>query len=335
MAKKSQKILSISVAAYNLGKMIEDNLKSFCDDRYIDDIEVLVVDDGSTDDTPKRVEKYAKKYPKSIFLIKQKNAGPGATVNTGIAHATGKYFRMVDGDDWVNKDDFAKLIEHLKEVDVDAVFTNYIPFHNVKQQELDVKRITDMPVGEVFKLNDYHYTYNPPVQMHNSIFRTDIMKKHVKLDNGFYTDSEYMFWPTPYIKNVIYYDLNIYMYRVAMAGQSTSPEKMRRNRSNHRFILDRHLAFYKKVASKLEPGVRNYLARQMSGFVINHFDIIVLINDKDMAKDVKALFKEIEEGYPDIFEHLRNDKKYRVTAGGNSLLTKAFSIYLRQRYKHL
>ena len=335
MPRASQKILSISVAAYNLGDMIEDNLKSFCDSRYIDDIEVLVVDDGSTDDTPKRVEKYVKKYPKSIRLIRQKNAGPGATVNTGIANATGKYFRMVDGDDWVNKDDFAKLVEHLKTLNVDAIFTNYIPYHHRKQQMMDVKRITDMPVGVIFKLNDYHYTYNPPVQMHNCVFRTEILKKHVKLDDGFYTDSEYTFWPTPYLKNVIYYDLDVYVYRVAMAGQSTSPEKMRRNRANHRYILDRHLAFYEKVSSKLEPGVRNYLARQMSGFVINHFDIIVLINDSNMTKDVKALFDEIRVNHPDIFEHLSLDKKYRITAGGKAPLVKAFSVYLRQRYKHL
>lgn len=334
MAKKSQKILSISVAAYNLGEMIEDNLKSFCDDRYIDDIEILVVDDGSTDDTPKRVEKYAKKYPNSIRLIKQKNAGPGSTVNTGIKNATGKYFRMVDGDDWVNKDDFAQLVEHLKTVEADAVFTNYVPYHNVKKELLAPVVISDMPVGEVFKFNDYQYSYNPPIRMHHSIFRTDIMKKHVKLDNGFYTDSQYMFYPTPYIKTAVYYDLDIYVYRVAMAGQSTSPEKMRRNRANHRFILDQDLAFYKKVVDKLEPGVRRYLALQMTGLVINHFDIIVLINDKNMAKDIKALFEEMKQ-YPDIYECLRRDKKFRVTAGGKAPLVKAFSVYLRQRYKHL
>ena len=334
MAKKSQKILSISVAAYNLGEMIEDNLKSFCDDRYIDDIEVLVVDDGSTDDTPKRVEKYVKKYPNSIRLIKQKNAGPGSTVNTGIKNATGKYFRMVDGDDWVNKDDFANLIEHLKTVDADAVFTNYVPYHNVKKELLTPVVISDMPVGEVFKFNDYHYSYNPPIRMHHSIFRTDIMKKHVKLDNGFYTDSQSMFYPTPYIKTAVYYDLNIYIYRVALAGQRTSPEKMRRNRANHRFILDQDLAFYKKVVDKLEPGVRSYLALQMTGLVINHFDIIVLINDENMTKDIKALFEEMKQ-YPDIYEHLRHDKKFRITAGGKAPLVKALSIYLRQRYKHL
>ena len=332
---KSQKILSISVAAYNLGSMIDDCLKSFCDERYIDDIEVIVVDDGSKDDTPERVEKYVGKYPKSIKLIRQINAGPGATVNTGIKYATGKYFRMVDGDDWVNSDDFAVLIEKLKTVDVDAVFANYVPYHNKRKALKEVHRANDMPVGVVFDFNDWDYHYNPPVQMHNTIYRTEIMKKHVKLDDGFYTDSEYMFYPTPYIKNAIYYDLNIYIYRVAMAGQSTSPEKMRRNLANHRLILDRHLAYYEKVKNKLRPNVRKYLARQVSGFVINHFDIIVLANEDDMTGQVKNLFRLIQREHPDVFDYLKNDKKYRVTLGGNSVLTRLFWVYLTERYKHL
>jgi len=335
MATKSQKILSVSVAAYNLGEMIDDCLKSFCDERYINDIEVIVVDDGSKDDTPTRVEKYVKKYPKSIRLIRQPNSGPGATVNTGIQQATGKYFRMVDGDDWVNSDNFATLIEKLKTVDVDAVFTNYVPYHNRRKALKEPKKIYDMPVGEVFDFNTYHYTYNPPVQMHNTLFRTEIMKKHIKLDNGFYTDSEYMFYPTPYIKKAVYYDLDIYIYRVAMAGQSTSPEKMRRNLANHRLILDRHLAYYEKVAAGLDINVRKYLARQVSGFVINHFDIVLLAKEEDMTRQIKDLFKLVQREHPDIFDFLKKDKKYRVTLGGNSILLRLFSVYLNERYKHL
>lgn len=335
MAANSQKILSIAVAAYNRGEMIDECLKTFCDKRFIDDIEVIVVDDGSTDDTAKRTQKYVNKYPGSIKLIRQPNSGAGAAVNKGIENATAKYFRIVDGDDWVNTEDFAKLVEKLKTVDVDAVFANYIPYHNGQKTLKEPKKIYDMPVGTVFNFADYHYTYNPPVQMHNTIFRTDIMKKHIRLDNGFYTDSEYMFFPTPYIKTAVYYDLDIYVYRVAMAGQSTSPEKMRRNLANHRLILDRHLAFYEKNASKLAPNVRKYLAMQVAGFVINHFDIIVLANESDMTAQVKSLFREIRDKHPELFEVLRNDKKYKITAGGNAVLTRLFWVYLSRRYKHL
>ena len=331
----SQKILSISVAAYNLGEMIDDNLKSFCDKRFINDIEVLVINDGSTDDTAERAQKYAKKYPKSIKVITQKNAGPGATVNNGIKNATGKYFRMVDGDDWVNCDDMAALVECLKDIDVDAVFTNYTPYHQGKREYKKTVCVNNMPVNQKFDFADFVYNYNPPIRMHNTIFRTDIMKKHVKLDDGFYTDSEYMFYPTPYIKTAIYYDLNIYQYRVGLPGQSTSPEKLRTNLSRHRHILDRLLKFYDKEIEKLPPNVANYLSLQIAGYVINHLDNQLLAHNPTMVKDVKALYHEIESEHPILYETLRKDKKSRLVLGSKYLLVRPLSIYLCERYKHI
>ena len=97
-----EKILSVSVAAYNLESMIRQCLDSFIRPEILEKVEVLVTDDGSKDQTREIVAEYEKKYPGSFKLIAQKNAGPGSTVNSGLAHATGKYFRMVDGDDWVN-----------------------------------------------------------------------------------------------------------------------------------------------------------------------------------------------------------------------------------------
>ena len=109
-----QKVLSISVAAYNVEKFIEQCLDSFIDPAILDRVEVLVTDDGSKDRTPEIVSAYEKKYPGTFRLISQKNAGPGSTVNSGIKHATGKYFRMVDGDDWVNTAQMGAFLDILE-----------------------------------------------------------------------------------------------------------------------------------------------------------------------------------------------------------------------------
>ena len=109
-----QKVLSISVEAYNVEKFIEQCLDSFIDPAILDRVEVLVTDDGSKDRTPEIVSTYEKKYPGTFRLISQKNAGPGSTVNSGIKHATGKYFRMVDGDDWVNTAQMGAFLDILE-----------------------------------------------------------------------------------------------------------------------------------------------------------------------------------------------------------------------------
>ena len=119
------KILSVSVAAYNLESMIRQCLDSFLDKDVLDRVEVLVTDDGSTDHTREIVAEYETKYPGSFKLIAQKNAGPGSTVNSGIAHATGKYFRMVDGDDWVNTSEMPAFLDYLESHDIDMVCTSY------------------------------------------------------------------------------------------------------------------------------------------------------------------------------------------------------------------
>ena len=92
---KDKKILTISVASYNLGDMIKQCLDSIVNSEVSEYIEVIVTDDGSKDNTPNIVKEYVHKYPNIVKLITQKNQGPGSTVNSGIKHASGKYFRMV------------------------------------------------------------------------------------------------------------------------------------------------------------------------------------------------------------------------------------------------
>ena len=108
------KLLTISVAAYNLENMIQQCLNSFIDDEILEKVEVLITDDGSKDRTREIVATYEQKYPNTFHLIAQKNAGPGSTVNSGILHATGKYFRMVDGDDWINTPEMKSYLAYLR-----------------------------------------------------------------------------------------------------------------------------------------------------------------------------------------------------------------------------
>ena len=114
----ADKVLTISIAAYNLSERIDQCLASFASSKFIDDIELIVTNDGSKDDTARKVEKWVERYPNSIRLINKKNEGAGSTVNSGILHATGKYFKMVDGDDWVENID--EFVSFLKNCDSDS-----------------------------------------------------------------------------------------------------------------------------------------------------------------------------------------------------------------------
>ena len=124
------KILSVSVAAYNVEKFIKQNLDSFTNSEVKEKIEVLVTDDGSKDNTPQIVKEYEQKYPGVVRLIQQPNAGPGSTINSGLKNATGKYFRMVDGDDWVKTENLKLYIDYLENSEADMVVTNYYTYND-------------------------------------------------------------------------------------------------------------------------------------------------------------------------------------------------------------
>ena len=113
------KILTVSVAAYNVEKYLDQTLASLNDARFLNDIEVLVVDDGSMDGTADIALKYQAMAPDSFKYIAKENGGHGSTINKGLELAHGKYFRVLDGDDWVVRNGFAEYIYRLKQSDAD------------------------------------------------------------------------------------------------------------------------------------------------------------------------------------------------------------------------
>ena len=103
------KILSIAVPCYNsqeyMRKCVDSLLKGG------EDVEILIVDDGSKDDTLKIARDYEEKYPTIVKAIHQENGGHGEAVNAGIRNATGLYFKVVDSDDWVNKEAYVQILK--------------------------------------------------------------------------------------------------------------------------------------------------------------------------------------------------------------------------------
>lgn len=253
------KILSISVAAYNMEKLIRQNLDSFVNSRVKEDIEVLVINDGSKDSTASIVSEYEKQYPGIVRLINQENAGPGSTVNRGIENATGKYFRMVDADDWVG-DGFEEYVNALKRTDADMVVTNYTCVDD-KTNETRFIKINGLESSKEQKLDDVCRGLS--LEMHAVTFRTDILRENnIRLFNGFYTDIQYLLFPSRFVHTVLYVDCNVYMYRVSLSGQSMSTESMQRNIKMHDDMLFSIAELYNSVKHE-RPEVAEYILNKL------------------------------------------------------------------------
>ena len=121
----SKKILSVSIASYNVEKFLDQTLESCLVPEIMDRLEVIIVNDGSKDGTADVAKKYTEKWPDTFILVDKKNGGYGSTVNVGIKTATGKYFRLLDGDDWFDKDGLREFIGILEQAQEDMVIARF------------------------------------------------------------------------------------------------------------------------------------------------------------------------------------------------------------------
>lgn len=317
-----EKILSVSVAAYNVEKFIEKNLNSFIDSDVKNDIEVLVINDGSTDSTAKIVSEYEKKYPTVIKLINQDNAGPGSTINSGIRQATGKYFKMVDGDDWVDTKNLKEYINYLKEVEVDLVVTNYKCVDNNTFEELECKIENVESKKELLFAN---HCRDLSLAMHNVAYKTEILKKNnIKIDNGFYTDVEFLLLPIQYVKTFAFIELNIYMYRVSLLTQSMNPKSMQKNIKMHDIVLKRLIDYYQDILNKedIEWNVKNFIKKRIVDMTSTQLSVLLSFKpNKEYKKDIIDLFKYIEIKSSNIYNDFSRYKTPRL------LLKTHFSVY--------
>lgn len=328
---KQEKILSISVAAYNLEKLISKNIESFVNSEVKDKIEIIVTDDESKDNTAKIVKEYENKYPGIVKLVKQKNAGPGSTVNSGIKNATGKYFKMVDGDDWVVTENLKEIIEFLEKTDVDMVITNYQIFSNKDEKVIENVKF-DLPHNKELKFEEY--CRNLDLAMHAVMFKTSILQENkIKLDNGFYTDIEYVLLPTKFIKTFAYINLDLYVYLVAQANQSVSIQSMRKNIKMHDQVLNRLINFYEeKKKENINRNMLIYIRNRVGIMAANQLSTYLTYDDKkERVENIKKFNEELKSKSNDIYNGYKKNKKAFAILYSNYLLTNIISkMYMKK-----
>ena len=324
-----EKLLSVSVAAYNLETMIGQCLDSFLREDILERVEVLVTDDGSKDQTAEIAAGYEKRYPGTFHLIRQKNAGPGSTVNSGIRHASGKYFRMVDGDDWVNTEEMGAYLDYLEKHDTDMVCTSYCCVDHETGEKRPMLLKSDrmdqeLPFDQVCE--DLH------LEMHNVTYRTQILKEHsIVLDNCFYTDAEYLLLPTAYIKTVAFLSRTIYMYRVSLSTQSMNIKSLQKNVQMHRKVLDRLIREYElyRMSSCQSAQKDLYYQKRIAAMAGTQLSIYLSFEDnRQYKKETRDMVSCLKTEHPDIYRAILGMKTYRL------LTVSRFALYGPIAYLH-
>ena len=226
------KLLSIGIPSYNSEGFMRKCIESLLPGG--EEVEIIIVNDGSKDGTAAIADEYAEKYPTIVKAVHQENGGHGEAVNAGLRNATGLYYKVVDSDDWVNEEAYLAILKKLAELVksgemVDMFISNYVYEKEGKKRKKVMQYRTAFPTDKVFTWDDVKFLHvGQYILMHSVIYRTQMLKdcglelpKHT-----FYVDNVYVYHPLPYVKKMYYMDVNFYRYYIGREGQSVQEQIM-------------------------------------------------------------------------------------------------------------
>lgn len=331
-----QKILTIVIPTYNVEKYLERCLDTLV---YNEDIqkhlEIIIVNDGSKDNSLKIAKSYEKKYD-CIKVIDKENGGHGSTINAGLKIATGKYFRVIDSDDWVNVIDFKKYVLDLLKCDCDVVLTNFSREYIYNSTSIKYEYPKEIEFNKVYNLNNFDLTKfkDEYFYMATTSYKTEILQKnHIELDEKmFYVDMEYVLFPFPYIKNFILLDYDIYRYFIGRPDQSVNISSFVRNRKNHEFVYKKLIDFYTNL--KTSENKKEYIKKILLLMGNTHYVIYLksgLLKRKDV-KEIKLFEKWLKKTNYDLYKALGEKYTFIRWARKTNFI---FSISKKSRFSRL
>lgn len=225
------KLLSFAVPCYNSEAYMEKCIESLLPGGK--DVEILIVDDGSSDRTAEIADAYAERYPGIIRAIHQPNGGHGVAVNTGLKNAAGIYFKVVDSDDWLDRDSYLRVLKRLRTLIKlntlpDMFLANYV-YEKEGSKHKKVMRQKGFPKEKMFGWDDVgHLVKGHYILMHSVIYRTQMLHDcGLQLpEHTFYVDNIYVYKPLPYVNNMYYMDVDLYRYYIGREDQSVNEQTM-------------------------------------------------------------------------------------------------------------
>ncbi len=305
-----EKLLTVVIPTYNIEKYITTCLDSFVIPQVLEELEVLIVSDGSKDDSVKIAASYAEQYPGTFRIIEKENGGHGSTINRGLKEAAGKYFKVVDGDDWVDKEAFLQLIDCLKKTDSDAVLSNY---YWVQDRDGSKKAEFKEPFAGVIYGKEYRFSEISDqtfMKMHALTMKTALLRENIPPidEHCFYVDMEYVLFPIPYLHTVTCIDAFVYMYRIGLPGQSMNMKSMQKNAANYDKVLKRLFAYYEEQKKKQIPEYAMvYLENSIGRMIASRFKIFLSFPyDKGIKEQMRQFDRKLNTNYPKIYAAVRN-----------------------------
>lgn len=303
------KLLTVAIPCYNSQDYME---KSICSALTGGDrVEIIVVDDGSSDKTLEIANKYQEKFPNIVKVVHQENGGHGEAVNTGIKNATGLYFKVLDSDDCLGKKALAQVLDLLEEMvandaGLDMLISNFMYDKQGAKHKKIMRYKKAMPVGRMFGWDELDFGVSQYLLMHSVIYRTKVLREcgMILPKHTFYVDNIYVFQPLPYVKNIYYLDVCLYKYFIGRDDQSVQESIMIKRLDQQYRVTKLMLEIY-NTSPINHPNVDEAM--------VHYFDMMMCVSSilsiregsKERLKDKENLWNEVKESNPALYNRVR------------------------------
>lgn len=300
-------LLTIAIPAYNAERDLAECLDSImrCEDAE-KLIEIIVINDGSRDNTLSIAQNYEKEH-KNIRVIDKENGGHGSGINVGIREATGKYFKIIDSDDWVDSDALSRVLKKIAVVDCDLVSHDVVKYYTDSKthQFMDIEGIEYERVYKVDEIDD-SFTIGLP----NACVKTDILKQIPMIDERcYYVDLEYTLYFIAYIKSIVAYNEHVYYYRLGSVNQSVNKDNKVKNIQHIIRVINSMTKFYEDNIINKPLGIRKYCSNIVSVGVNSLVQTAIYSGAKTHLKEMKEVLKKIKQIDKDLYKYCLSKNK--------------------------
>lgn len=303
------KVLSIIIPTYNMSQYINRCLDSLII-KDLDKLEVLVVNDGSKDDSSEKAHVYSDRFPQTFKVIDKENGNYGSCINRGLKELTGRFVKVLDADDWYDTAELNKLIGELEALDddVDIVLTNY-QVCNVNGDTQSIKISEKWIPGKKYDVqemfNDREFFR---LAMHMVLYRSDLFRSfpYHQTEGISYTDIEWVFKPLYYVKNVAFLNTDVYRYFVGREGQTMDPSVKIRTMSHEWKSSISMLDFNDGNSRTITGNLIAYTQFRINIRLVNiYVDSLIYMDDDSFSSfNLKEIDDCLKNNYPKVYDSI-------------------------------
>ncbi|NLI22152.1 MAG: glycosyltransferase family 2 protein [Clostridiales bacterium] len=308
------KLLTVTVPCYNSAAYMQRCVDSLLPGG--EEMDILIIDDGSTDETGAIADRYVQNHPGTVRVIHQENGGHGEGINQGLKNALGTYFKVVDSDDRLDPAALVRLLDVLRRFaargeEADLIVNNYVYDQAERQAVFSVNYRVAIKPGRMLSWEDIRrFPVHKQFMIHSLIYRTGMLRDMglVLPKHTFYEDNLYIYQPLPYTKRVYYFDEPLYGYFIGRPDQSIAEKNILKRLDQVSNIAEKMITSYTLAQLKALPkSLYGYMINNCAGMLATTSALQFIAETEESLAMNRHMWQAIREFDEALYQKLRSN----------------------------